>query len=207
MPFLVYSISCIGYNLKYRKRGKKMKNTKKLVIAALFTALSCIGTMIHIPAVLGYIHLGDALVLLSGILLGPIYGGLAAGLGSALADLINGYAIFVPGTFVIKALCAIICGFIFHRFKPTDGAKTRLYLILVIAGVLGELNMLLGYFLYEILITMITSGSTTSFSACVTTAALGIPYNMVQALAAIILSVILVPILTKIEDLKAVILS
>ena len=58
---------------------------KKIVMTALFAALACAATMairIPTPGTGGYIHPGDALVVLSGILLGPIYGGLAAGLGS-----------------------------------------------------------------------------------------------------------------------------
>ncbi len=56
-------------------------------------ALTCIATMIiHIPTPgLGYIHFGDGMVLLSGILLGPLYGSLSAGIGSMLADVFSGY--------------------------------------------------------------------------------------------------------------------
>lgn len=55
-----------------------MKSTKKLVIGALMAALTCIATMIiKIPTpTLGYIHLGDGLVLLCGIVLGPLGGAL-----------------------------------------------------------------------------------------------------------------------------------
>ncbi len=50
-----------------------MKNTKKMVTAALLAAFTCIATMIiKIPTpTFGYIHLGDGLVLLCGIILGP----------------------------------------------------------------------------------------------------------------------------------------
>ena len=49
-----------------------MKNTKKMVTAALLAAFTCIATMIiKIPTpTFGYIHLGDGLVLLCGIILG-----------------------------------------------------------------------------------------------------------------------------------------
>ena len=76
-----------------------MKNTKKLVLAALFAALACAATMvIRIPTfgTGGYIHPGDAIVILAGIFLGPVYGGLAAGIGSAMADLLGGYFLYVP---------------------------------------------------------------------------------------------------------------
>ena len=45
-------------------------------------------------------------MLISAWMLGPLYGGAAAGIGSALADLLSGYAHYVPGTFAIKFLMA-----------------------------------------------------------------------------------------------------
>ena len=69
-------------------------NTQKLVLTALFAALTCVATMIiriPTPGTGGYIHPGDALVILSGIILGPLYGFLAAGLGSCLSDFLGGY--------------------------------------------------------------------------------------------------------------------
>ena len=67
----------------------KAKNaTQKIVIAALLAALTCVATMIiKIPSPLkGYLNLGDCIVLLAGWMLSPVHGFLAAGLGSALAD-------------------------------------------------------------------------------------------------------------------------
>ena len=72
--------------------------TKKIVMTALFAALACVATMsirIPTPGTGGYIHPGDAVVILSGIILGPVYGFLAAGIGSCMADLLGGYFIYV----------------------------------------------------------------------------------------------------------------
>ncbi len=76
------------------------KNIRKLVLAALLAALTAVATMIiRIPTpTQGYIHLGDGMVLICGILLGPGLGALAAGIGSMMADLIGGYMAWVPGT-------------------------------------------------------------------------------------------------------------
>ena len=84
--------------------------TRKLVIAALLAALTCVATMIvKIPSPMkGYLNLGDCVVLLSGWILSPGYGFLAAGLGSALADLLSGYVTYAPATFVIKGLMALV---------------------------------------------------------------------------------------------------
>ena len=94
-----------------------MKHDKliKLVLAALFAALTCVATMlIHIPmpATNGYINLGDGMVLLGAFLLGPAYGFAAGGLGSMLADLLLGYASYAPGTFIIKGLTALVAALI-----------------------------------------------------------------------------------------------
>lgn len=61
--------------------------TKKLVTAALFAALACVATMIiKFPSPLkGYLNIGDCIVLLCGWMLSPVYGFVAAGLGSGLA--------------------------------------------------------------------------------------------------------------------------
>ena len=70
-----------------------MNTTKRIVTASMLAALVCVATMIiKIPSPLkGYINLGDCVVLLSGWLLSPLYGFLAAGIGSALADVFSGY--------------------------------------------------------------------------------------------------------------------
>ncbi|MBO5489614.1 MAG: ECF transporter S component, partial [Eubacterium sp.] len=78
---------------------------QKIALTALFAALTCVATMvirIPVPATGGYLNLGDGFVILCGILLGPAYGFLAAGIGSGLADLLAGYTQYVPGTFLIK---------------------------------------------------------------------------------------------------------
>ena len=81
-----------------------MKNTKKMVTAALLAAFTCIATMIiKIPTpTFGYIHLGDGLVLLCGIILGPGIGALAAGIGSMFADIFSGYMTWAPATLTVS---------------------------------------------------------------------------------------------------------
>lgn len=82
----------------------KKLDVKKLVVAALLASFACVATMIiQIPnGIGGYFNLGDCIVLLSGWLLGPVYGALAAGVGSALADLFAGYIVYAPITFEVQ---------------------------------------------------------------------------------------------------------
>ena len=87
----------------------KRNQIYKLVLTALLAALTYVMTrVVQVPTVGGYTNLGDSMCLLAGLVLGPWYGFAAAGVGSALVDLLSGYAHYVPGTFVIKGLVALI---------------------------------------------------------------------------------------------------
>ena len=102
-------------------------NLKKLILAALFAALSCVATMsirIPTPGTGGYIHPGDAIVILSGVILGPVWGFLAGGIGSALSDLIGGYFVYVPITFMIKGLVALAAGLLYQKSAKLRRAVT-----------------------------------------------------------------------------------
>ena len=127
-----------------------MKNVslRKIVFAALMAALTTVATMIiRIPTpTQGYIHLGDGMVLLCGVLLGPGMGALAAGIGSMLSDLFAGYMSYVPGTFVIKALTALVGGWLYCRL--TSGSTKRPTPVrAALAGIPAEAVMVIGYFL------------------------------------------------------------
>ncbi len=118
---------------------------RSLVLAALLAALCCIGTLlfpIPLPGS-GYANFGDCFVVLSGFVLGPVWGAAAAGLGSMLADVLSGYAYYAPATFVIKALMAVTAALIARALRR------RCYAGTVAASVAAECIMVLGYFLYE----------------------------------------------------------
>lgn len=126
------------------------RKTESIVYAALFAALCCVTTLFpHIPTpgTGGYIHAGDALVILSAFALGPYWGALAAGLGSGLADIIVGSAIYAPGTAVIKAIMALAAGFILKKVPFKHAAANA-----AVASVIAELIMVVGYFAYESLL-------------------------------------------------------
>ena len=124
-------------------------NLKKLILAALFAALSCVATMsirIPTPGTGGYIHPGDAIVILSGVILGPVWGFFAGGIGSALSDLIGGYFVYVPITFVIKGLVALVAGHLYQKIGKTQ--KSR-YVAVVLGGVADIILVAGGYFVCE----------------------------------------------------------
>lgn len=95
--------------------------TKDLCLTALFTAIVFVMTFVpKIPIPLGYAHLGDAAVLLAVVLLGRKQGAIAGAVGSALADLIGGFAIWIVPTLVIKYIMAWIFGILYKYKCPKD---------------------------------------------------------------------------------------
>ena len=162
------------------------KNIRKLVLAALLAALTAVATMIiRIPTpTQGYIHLGDGMVLICGILLGPGLGALAAGIGSMMADLIGGYMAWVPGTFAIKALTALLGGWLYHRMA---GKGMNTITRVVLCGIPAEIVMVLGYFVYEVGMEVVMGSSMGAAAAAVV---LGVPMNIVQGIAGIIVGAV-----------------
>lgn len=168
-----------------------MKHEKifRLVLTALFAAMSCAATMlIHIPIPVtnGYINPGDAIVLLGALLLGPVYGAAAGGFGSMLADLLLGYAAYAPGTLLIKAAMAFFAALLFRRLRGKYAA--------FFACAAGELIMVLGYFAYESLIL--------GFGLA---AAAAIFPNTLQAVGGLILGLAAYRILSSVPAIKRVI--
>lgn len=164
-------------------------NLKKLILAALFAALSCVATMsirIPTPGTGGYIHPGDAIVILSGVILGPVWGFLAGGIGSALSDLIGGYFIYVPITFVIKGLVALAAGLLYQKVGKNQ--KSR-YIAVVLGGVADIILVAGGYFVCEFFI----------YGAG---AAASIPANIIQGVGGLVISCILYPILISIPNVR-----
>lgn len=159
------------------------KNTKILVTSALLAALVCVATIVvKIPSPLkGYINLGDCMVLLSGWILPPAFSFLAAGLGSALADVFSGYFIYAPVTFVIKGLVAVTAYFIFRLLEK----KAKKDIAAVVSGLVAETIMVAGYYIFE--------GFMYGFGA----SAVNILPNAIQGAAGIILGVILLKIFRK----------
>lgn len=161
---------------------KNRSNTEKLVLAALMAALACVATMvirIPIPATNGYVNLGDAFVILSGVVLGPLYGGLAAGIGSALADLLAGYVGYAIATFIIKGIMGVLVGFMVKKGSALN---------VIIAGILAETIMVGGYFLAEALFMGYGLGAIG-----------GVLGNVMQGIAGVVISALLLPILKKID--------
>ena len=143
-------------------------------MTALFAALGCVATtVIKVPSPTGgYMNLGDTAVLLGAYFLGPAYGALAGGIGPALADLLGGYPMYVPGTLLIKAVMAVTAGLLYRllRRRGLPGV--------IACGAAGEVPMVLGYWLYDALLVSAGGGA---FGSALAGAAAGIPSNLAQA--------------------------
>lgn len=161
----------------------KNQNLRKTVFAALFAAIICVATIviqIPSPATNGYFNLGDCFVIVAAQLLGPLYGALAAGIGSALADIFSSYVHYAPATFVIKAVMAVAVSLLYGAFKK------RKILGEAVSGIVSETIMVLGYFAYEGLILKYGLA-----------AAASIPSNVAQGVVAVVLSVAVTQALNK----------
>lgn len=83
--------------------------------------------------------------ILSGLLLGPVYGGLAAGIGSCLFDLLGGWASSAPVTLVTKFAMAFICGAIVWAGNGNAKKLSRL----IVGAVTGSLSYCVLYIAYS----------------------------------------------------------
>ena len=124
--------------------------TNTIVMTAMMMCLVLVTTYtFKIPTPFqGYVHLGDAMIFLSVLIVGKKYGAVAAAFGSALADLLGGYVAFAPWTFVIKGLMAIAMGLCIDAMVKRKKNRIRIAgvpLIEIIGMIIAGLVMVLGY--------------------------------------------------------------
>ena len=120
------------------------KKIKRIALIGVFAAIIGLLTFfVSIPLPVGsagaYLNAGDAAVYLSAFALGPVGGALASAIGSTLADILHGAAMYAPATFIIKGLMALVCGLLFKRLR-------------CFAPAVAGLIMPAGYFAYEYLV-------------------------------------------------------
>ena len=165
------------------KTAKDRKKTLRLIaFCGITAAFVFLGTQLRIPTAIGYINLGDAVILIASYVIGPA-AFFPAAIGSAIADLIAGYPMYILPTFVIKGLMGLVAGLIMKHPEHRPHIVKRL-----IAGVLAELIMVFGYFVVEI------------FLYDVAAATASIPFNLIQAAAALIIAV---PVTYLLKNVKA----
>ncbi len=154
----------------------KEKSLRLLVLVALFIALVALATMvINVPMVAtqGFINVGDTIIFLSALLMGPRVGLIAGGLGSALADLLLGYAHWAPWTLVIKAVEGLVAGLLGHVVYRRE---RKINPPVVSALVIAALWMVVGYY--------VAGGIMVGFEA----AWASVPGNLLQGLGGVVLA-------------------
>jgi len=152
----------------------------KLSLTAVFTSLVSVLTFlirIPVPATSGYINFGDTLIFISALLFGRFVGGVAGGVGSAIADVV-GYPVFAPFTLIIKGLEGFLTG------QIKDGKSLRRD---ILACIVGGGVMIIGYLIAEAYILMLG----------VPTALVEVPGNFSQVLVGGLIGIPLVQVVRR----------
>lgn len=149
------------------------EKTMKIILTGLMMALIVVATIvipIPVPFGSGYIHFGDAMIFLSVLILGWKYGAVAAGVGSAMADILIGYAIWAPWTLCVKGIMGAVMGiFILKSIEKRGINVLGVPIFQLIGMILAGLFMAAGYYVAEGVIYG-------SFVAALA----GIPWNILQ---------------------------
>ena len=164
-------------------------STKRIAMAGLLAALTAVGSALRItiPVTIGgtsAFHLGNIFCALSGILLGPGMGGLAAGLGSAIYDMTNpAYISEAWLTFLLKGAYALATGLSF-RYLPL-----KEYLKDLLSTFAGAITYAV-FYLFKTFLTAIIVNGVTAQAAVIATGA-KIPATVFNMAVAIIIAPIL----------------
>ena len=139
----------------FRPVGKN--SAVNIALLAIMTALATIMTLIiqiPYPGTTGYFNFGDTMVMLGGLLLGPVGGFFAGGVGSMLADLFLGYPYYAPATLIIKACEGFVVGTLKNK-KPKFSSEIYWKIFTLFLGIIaGSLLAGVGFFYYSGLIEL-----------------------------------------------------
>lgn len=179
--------------------------TKRIAMAGLLAALTTVGSWMRIviPVSIGgnsAFHLGNIFCALSGILLGPGLGGLAAGLGSALYDMTN--PIYISEcwlTFLMKGAYGVAAGLVVRHLKCSD------YLRDLLSTVAGATTYAVLYLGKKYLETLLVGGVTASGAMVAVVSRL--PATLFNMAVAIIIAPILSTAIRKALELNHISLN
>lgn len=163
---------------------KKSLSTTKIVFIAMLAALVYVVTIFRFPLLGSKVHLGNAVCLLSGLLMGPAAGGLAAGVGSALNDALYGGYDFIQAaiTFVSKFAMGWVCG----KIAFSGGREARSHGWNLAAAVLGALTYVALYMLKTYVYQSFVYGY--PMDAVLFTMGSKLPGSLINAAAAVVVA-------------------
>jgi len=165
---------------------KRNNSVLQLALGGMLAALILVATSffkLPVSVTQGYIHLGDGFILLGAALLGGPTAILAAALGSALADLLGGYTMYILPTFLIKGAMAVVA--------VAALAKERPMWVRIAGMVIAEAVMVLGYFVAEWLV----------LGYGLAAAAGAVFPNIVQGLSGVVIGVVLLPLMERVKKI------
>lgn len=117
---------------------------------------------------------GDIMIFVAAWTFGPIVGGIAGGVGSAISDaLMPGTAGYAPFTLVIKGLEGFTAGYLAKRFPHR----------LVISWAVASVIMVGGYFFTNLILVGLLYGSNSTLNPGVVLSLWEIPFDIAQVVA------------------------
>jgi uncharacterized membrane protein len=140
-----------GYFVNTTLSSRAANKTQALVINALFVALTLVATMfinlkLPIAGNGGLIHLGNVPLFIAAFVFGRRTGAIAGAFGMGLFDLISGWTIWAPFTFIIVGAMGYVAGLIAEK---VPGKRAVVYSIAVIAALLIKI---VGYYFAEVVL-------------------------------------------------------
>ena len=125
--------------------------TKVLVINALFIALTLVATMfinIKLPIMGngGLIHLGNVPLFIAAFVYGKKTGAIAGAFGMGLFDLISGWALWAPFTFIIVGAMGFLAGLI------SEKVPGKRVLVNTLAVAVALIIKIVGYYFTEVIL-------------------------------------------------------
>ena len=118
-------------------RSARRDSTFRICFIGLMAAIACVSNYISIPFFASRFHVGNAVCVLCGLLLGPASGFLAAGIGNGLFDIIGGYGLEFIITFINKGAIALVTGLIAYKTARKTKLEKADYVRIVIGCVIG----------------------------------------------------------------------
>ena len=135
-----------------------------MAFVGVMAAAAFVSNFLSIPFGTSRVHLGNSIALLAGMLFGGPLGALASGLGSALFDVVYGFADPVAGgavppiaeavvTFMNKGLMALACGVIVNDRKNRLSRDIIIYIGAIVGACLYVALFLIKTNLYSLAFT------------------------------------------------------
>ncbi|MCF7913789.1 MAG: ECF transporter S component [Spirochaetaceae bacterium] len=156
-----------------------------LAILIAVTALFTYVIRIPIAPTRGYINFGDVAIFFTAIIFGPITALITGGVGTALADLLAGYAQWAPFTFLAHGLQGLAIGLVINTGRKLHAPSKQHKASTPVPRKPGIVSLLLAFVLGTLVmggIYFLTGGLMVGFAA----AATEIPGNILQNVAGIL---------------------